>query len=148
MQPIVLEKSQMAFVNERIETPAQSAEFDALQLISPTTGRPPVKSLWAVDRGRQLYFLHLGGGFGDIPELYALVAQGHRIMIEGRQSATGSTSDLTMDWQISKVRMPKELAARADEYLELVREALVAHGWYFARPARQVTVSLPTPTFQ
>lgn len=150
MQPIVLEKSQMAFVNERIETPAQSAEFDALKLISPATGQPPEKALWAVDRERQLYFVHLGGGFGEIPDLYALVAQGQRIMIEGRQRASGSAGrDLTMDWQISKVRMPKALAPRADEFLALVREALIAHGWYFdGSAAREVRVSLPAPTFQ
>jgi hypothetical protein len=66
---------QMAFVNERIETPAQSAEFDALRLISPVNGRPPDKDLWAVDRDRQLYFIHLGGGnfAHEIPDHYVLV---------------------------------------------------------------------------
>lgn len=123
----------MAFVNERIDTPAKSAEFDALQLISPATSRPPEKMLWAVDRDRHLYFVSLGGGFGEVPELFALVADGQRIMIEGQQRATGTFAarDLTIDWKISKVRIPKAHAAHADQYLEWLREALVAHGWHF-----------------
>src|SRR5690349_4051320 len=139
----------MAFANERIDTPEKRAEFDALRLISPATGRPPEQRVWAVDRERNMYFVSLGGGFGDIPELFALVARGQQIIVAGTQEVTGTFADrnLQIEWTISEVRFPKALAVDIELYLQWLREALIAHGWHFDDSAvKRVQVTLPAPS--
>ena len=139
----------MGFVNETIDTPERIREFDALNLISPVTLKPPERWRWAVDRERGFYLVGLGGGFSDIPQLHALVVPGGVIRIEGHESGSGNplAGGVRVSWDITSVQIPRALASKADELMGVVREALEARGSYF-KPGRaqSVDVTLPAPT--
>jgi hypothetical protein len=57
----------MSFVAEKIETPAQIAEFESFGLKDPFVYQPLRASPWAVDRQRCWYFVNLGGGASEMP---------------------------------------------------------------------------------
>ena len=137
---------QMGFVNESIDTPERIREFDALNLVSPVTLKPPKRWRWAVDRDRGFYLVGLGGGFSEIPHLYALVVPGGLIRIEGRESVSGrpSAGTVRVSWDITSVQIPRALALRADELMGVVREALEARGSYF-EPGRAQSVDVKLP---
>jgi hypothetical protein len=140
---------QMAFINERIDTPETIREFDGLKLVSPVTGGPPERWMWTVDRERGVYLVSLGGGFGDMPRIFALVLPEGTVRIEGRSSEQGAIAAraVEIEWNVSAVRIPRALASRTGQILALVREALDAHGMSFDRePVRSVKISLPTAT--
>jgi hypothetical protein len=114
----------MGFVTEDINTPERIREFEEMKLISPVTGGPAERWRWMVDRERSLYFLPLGGGFSDIPKLFALVFPGGTATIEcEKDSARGLTK-----WIILRVRISRALAPRAEEIRGLMHEALKAYG--------------------
>jgi hypothetical protein len=80
----------MAFITEEIKTAEQIVEFQSLGLVSPLTRKPLEPERWAVDRGRQLYFVRLGGGFSEIPNMFVLLQKGGVIVsIEGSNRAQG-----------------------------------------------------------
>lgn len=139
----------MGFVTESIDTPERIREFDALNLVSPVTLRAPKRWRWAVDRGRGFYLVGLGGGFSEIPHLYALVVPGGVIRIEGHVSGSGNplAGNMRVSWKVTSVQIPLALASRADELMGVVREALEARGYYF-EPERtlSVDITLPAPT--
>lgn len=137
----------MGFVNETIDTPERIREFDALNLISPVTDQPPERWRWAVDRERGFYLVRLGGGFSEIPQLYALVVPGGVIRIEGHESGSGNpllAGGVRLSWNVTSVRIPRALASKADQLMGVVREALEARGYHFESGiAQSVDVTLP-----
>ena len=140
----------MPFVNEAIDTPERVAEFDALKLISPITRQPAERWRWAVDRTRGYRLVSLGGGFGEIPKIFALVVPGGIVQIEGRRDATGRPADrsIRVSWQITAVRIPRSLAAEAAQLMAVVEEALQTYGSNFnTDPVQSVRIAMPAPTF-
>jgi hypothetical protein len=142
----------MGFVNEKIDTPERIREFDQLNLISPLTRRPPERWKWTVDRERGFYLIALGGGFSEIPHIYALVVPNGVVRfegeVEGKEHLHRSKWTVQIKWQISRVDIPRALAPRATELLSVVREALTASGLFFdSERVKSVKVTLPSPTF-
>jgi len=140
----------MAFVNEDINTPERIREFDAFNLISPITGKPPERWKWTVDRERGFYLISFGGGALEIPRIFALVGPNGVIEIRGDRHAQGRYADrsVQIEWQISAVRIPRSLASQATVLMSILREALTAHGTHFnSEPVKSVQISLPRPTF-
>jgi hypothetical protein len=142
--------ARLGFENEKIDTPERIAELDRLGLVSPVTGKPPERWKWCVDRERHAFFVALGGGFGDIPEIFALVLAGGVVRIEGESDEQGVLCErnVEVDWRITRVQIPRSLEPRADEVLALIREAFTAYGVSFdSDPVRRVSIDLPTVTF-
>jgi hypothetical protein len=139
----------MAFVNEKIDTPERIREFDQLNLVSPLTRKPPERWKWTVDRERGAYLIPLGGGFSEVPEIFALVVPNGVIQFDGNKKGQGQHAkrNVQIEWQISEVRIPRALAPQATELLSIVRDALTAYGLVFdSEPVQSVKVSLPSPT--
>ena len=140
----------MGFVNEDINTPERIREFDALKLISPVTGKPPERWRWTVDRERGCYLVSLGGGHHEIPYLFSLVVPGGVIRIEGERDAKGQPAkrNVEVEWSITRLYIPRNLASRISELMSLVNEALTSSGSFFNNESvRSVQISLPRPTF-
>lgn len=136
----------MGFVNESIDTPERIREFDSLNLISPVGRKPTKRWRWAVDRERGFYLVGLGGGYSEIPQLYALVVPGGVIRIEGHESGSGrpSAGTVRVSWNVTSVQIPRALAPKADALMGVVREALEARGSYF-EPGRAQSVDVTLP---
>ena len=140
----------MPFVNEAIDTPERIAEFDALKLISPITRAPAERWRWAVDRARGYYVVSLGGGFAEIPKIFALVTPGGIVQIEGLVDRTGRPADrsIQVSWQITAVLIPRSLAAEGPQLMAVVEEALHSYGSHFnTDPVQSVRIAMAAPTF-
>ena len=139
------------FVAEEITSAEQQAEFEQLHLVLPL--RLPLEQLhWVVDRQQQIYFVAEGGGNAEIPHLFALVLprEGITVQVEGELHASGRVKQrgVELDWDIAKVKVPKEHAASAPRCLALVRQALEAYGLYGdASVVKEIRVRLPAPSF-
>jgi hypothetical protein len=140
----------MSFVTEGIDTPAQRAEFESLGLKNPFTQAPLRPWRWAVDRERGWYFVSLGGG-GEIPWLLRLLnREGVDVVVHGRQRSAGDRLPHAIEtwWKLETIRIPRQQAARAAEFLQLIREALEVYG-SDARSElnRAVHIKICAPTF-
>jgi len=142
----------MGFVNEKIDTPERIREFDQFNLISPVTGRRPECWKWTVDRERGFYLISLGGGFSEVPNIFALVVPNGVVRFDGdredEEHLHRGKFTVQIKWKISQVRIPRALAPQATELVSLISEALTAHGLLFDNErVKSVKVSLPSPTF-
>lgn len=141
----------MSFAVEKIETPAQVAEFESFALKDPFRHLPLRRSRWAVDRERGWYFVSLGGGASEMPWFLRLFnREGLVVNIHGRQRAKGEMKPKTIEvwWHLERIEIPKQHATRADELLQLITEALEAYGSLGQiELTKAVYVNVIAPTF-
>ena len=86
-------------------------------------------SQWTADRDRDIYFIFIGGVTLEMPEEYAIIWNGEKIIIyvERRSVVVNSTSR-EIQWSIDFISAPKLLMARKDELISIIEEvAYAAH---------------------
>lgn len=140
----------MTFSNEEITSPEAIREFDSLGIISPITGKSPERWKWTIDRERGIYFISLGGGFGEIPKVFVLVAKGELIFLEGNSHTTGSPGKGNEEiwWKIHDIKIPSLMLSHAEQIKQWICEALVIYGSYYDDEFfKAVHVDLASPTF-
>jgi hypothetical protein len=141
----------MSFAVENIETAAQVAEFESFALKDPFRHEPLRASPWAVDRQRGWYFVNLGGGASEMPWFLRLFnREGLDVQIRGRQKAKGPRQPNSIEvwWALERIEIPKQHAARTDELLQLITEALQAYGINgHSELTKAVHVTVIAPTF-
>jgi len=122
----------MAFSLEMIQTPAQLTEFRSFAFKSPITRKPVEKDRWVVDRGRDMYFVNLGGGSMEMPWFLVLVLKNVGVVrAEGLDRSAGEfdKKDIEVWWDITKVSMETALRPRETEIRQALQDALVAYGF-------------------
>jgi hypothetical protein len=140
----------VSFVSERIESAKQRAEFDSFGFTFLGSTMPLFSKRWTVDRNRNLYFVTLGGG-GELPYLLRLVEKDSiTINLEGSEEAKGGMQPHSLEvfWKITRIEIPAAHASRADEFMQWIREALVAHGHFgYIELTKKTDFSLTQPRF-
>ena len=120
----------MGFVNEFIsEEDKKRYDFSRIK-------RPPLyhKSIrpdtWTVDRTRDVFLVWTRGGERGFPneDHFALWWKGEIVNVQFERDDTGEISDHTMThWRLIKIEIPPRLAARRQEILMTVKEALTEY---------------------
>jgi hypothetical protein len=125
----------MAFVNEFVNA-ADKARIDWTQFKPEHFSKPHRPWKWTIDRERDAFLLLLEQTGRDEtntrPDVFILAWKDESIRIEARVtgSGTGKFWD-TLCWTVSKVDIPPGLQDSEAAVLQLVREALTAHGRLF-----------------
>lgn len=79
---------------------------------------------WYVDKESGIYFLFLGGGALERPQVYALMWNDKKVIIYVEEKTTNSE----VYWSIFKIKADKELEIYKDEIIEKIREvAKIVH---------------------
>jgi hypothetical protein len=125
----------MAFVNELIsEEDKQKIDWTKFKAWPFSDSHRPWK--WTVDRERDVFLVMLcgRGREGEHPEVYALSWKGHFIRFEAESGGKGMFSTgVDMFWKIIKIDIPEKLKHRREEILEILKEAIDAHGSVYER---------------
>lgn len=142
-------EAHMTFVREEIDTAERRQERDGLHLVSPVTRSSFDEPRWFVDRERGLYFVELGGGGPEIPFVFGLADKtGVLLEAQARAETVGEyhKKNIDLTWHLSRIKIRKEYAARADELLARLREALESYGLAGnSTVTKSVRVELPVP---
>lgn len=117
----------MAFINEPIPE-SDRAKYNACH-IRKSWGGELVASRWTIDRERDAFLVFLGGTGderqGDRPYLYALAWQGAVTYFSAWVEAHGNWHDgVRMRCRLFNIGIPRPLANRAGEVLQLMRDAI------------------------
>lgn len=138
----------MSFLSEKIESVEERAEFDSFGFTIPGSTTPLFSERWTVDRDRGIYFVTLGGG-GEIPLFLRLVEKGGvTINLQGHERAEGDMQPHTLEvfWKITKIAIPRQQASRVDEFMQWIKEALIAHGHFgYIELTKNTNVDLAQP---
>jgi hypothetical protein len=125
----------MAFVNELISE-ADKARTDWSQFKWWKHSDPHCPWKWTIDRDRDAFLIpREPPGYDDThtrPEVFALAWRGHIVRIEGYVSGSGPGKFREqMKWRIVKVIIPAALRVPESDVLQLIEDALKAHGSIF-----------------
>lgn len=126
----------MAFVNE-VVSEADKEKLKAFHFKNPVTKEIVSPIYWTIDHQRDVYLFGLGGqGYYDseIPSFYALVWKGKRIYLRTFSKGKGNyQSGVEMWWKIAGISIPESLEPQKEEVIELIKEAIDAHGSAYRR---------------
>jgi len=126
----------MAFVNETISE-KDKARYDSFGFKSPFTDEPVPAWKWTIDRERDIFLVPLGGRgleASEIPMYWILVWRGNVICFETYRRGRGNYQEgAELWWRITRISMPEKLRCDSEKAIEIIREALDAHGSGFKR---------------
>lgn len=119
----------MAFINEDIEREEDIQLYNSLNLKNPIIKRVLKhnrNSRWTVDRDREIYFMHNGGGNSrEFPGLLALVIKNQKILLEVIAEGNGDyLVGIEAKWQILRMFIPNKLDLDKDIIMEYLKEAI------------------------
>ena len=125
----------MTFVNEAISSKEDKERFNSFGFISAYTRKLIELKMWTIDRERDIFLCVLAGaGFKEINQarFLALVVEGMVIDIEAYIETIGEfDKGGEISWDIEKIVVPFQLGRNIDKMIDLVKEALIAHGNYY-----------------
>ena len=121
----------MAFVNEAISG-ADKSKYDAFNFKSPFNGEPVPAWKWTIDHERDVFLVWLGGQGGEqseIPGFYVLVWKDQAIPFSAFSKGCGNYhTGIELWWNVFDIRIPQHMESKREEVIELVKEAIDAHG--------------------
>ena len=79
-------------------------------------------TMWVVDREREIYFIRLGTGAFEQPEVFSIIWHGKKIIIHVDAKVQVTESSNCLHWDISYVCAPKVLESNKNEIISLIKE--------------------------
>lgn len=126
----------MAFVNEIISE-ADQEKLKAFTFKNPVTNIAITPKKWTINRERDAFLIGLGGQGtynSEIPMFYALVWKNKVISLATYKKGVGNYRDgAELWWKITGISVPESLKPYKDEIIELIKEAIDAHGSFYKR---------------
>lgn len=119
----------MAFINEKIKNEKDIKLYNSFNLKNPIIKeilRHESYSRWTVDREREIYFMHNGGGNSrEFPGLLALVIKNQKILLEVIAEGNGDyLVGIEAKWQILRMFIPNKLDLSKEIIMEYLKEAI------------------------
>lgn len=120
----------MAFVNEFVPE-EDKVKLDPKVFYNSVTGNE-IDSRWTIDRERDIFMIHLGGGSRGLFDLYALSIGGEVVKFRGHGLSTPTNGDKVNGYDLERwvfdFKIPPNLQGREAEIMRIIEEANLAQG--------------------
>lgn len=122
----------MAFIKEKIEKEEDIELYNSFSLKNPLTKeirKHDKRSVWTVDRKKEIYFCSFGGmNTEEIPLFFALIINNQKVIIEAQTGGNGSReTGVETWWKVSKIYIPQDLKLNKEAVEFLLKEAIEAY---------------------